>query len=80
MKVKLVTIRDSKTQLFGSVTQVRNVSEAERSFEDLLSDEQSLMGKHKSDFDLYCVGEFDLETGDIVPCLVCVSRGSDYVK
>lgn len=77
MKVKLVAVLDTKTEVFGPVSVVRTISEAERLFFDALSDSETLMGKHPEDFKLFVLGQFDQITGSIDPGLSLIATGGE---
>lgn len=59
---KLISVRDSKTEVFSPPVMCQNLAEAERIFSDFLSD-----NRHKEDYVCYCVGEFDVLTGQLNP-------------
>lgn len=61
----LVSVRDSKTEVFGQPAMVNTLAEGERMFADLASDGSTLIGKHPEDFALYCVGRYDESNGSI---------------
>lgn len=71
---KLVCVRDAKTEVFGQPIMVQNLAEAERLYSDFSSDRDSLVGKHPEDFALWCIGSYDVLTGEIrceAPFVVC---------
>lgn len=78
MAKKIVCVRDAKTEVFGTITPVVNLAEAERMFSDLVNDSSTLVGKHCDDFALYCIGDYDETLGVIVPCdPFCVCKGAE---
>lgn len=79
MLKNLVSIFDRKASVYGAPVMVRSVGEAERQFADLLSDTQTLPGKHPEDFDLVLCGQFDEDFGSLVPAtsLVVIKSGSE---
>lgn len=62
----LYSIRDSKVG-FMSVTTDTNDYTARRNFENACSRSGSLFDSHPNDFDLYLVGHFDSDSGEIQP-------------
>lgn len=76
----LVSIRDSKTEVFGPVVTVTTEAEAVRMFEDLCSDKTSPVGRHPEDYDLYLLGGFDALTGEVFPKHHVAALGSSFRK
>lgn len=68
MSKKIVAVRDSKTEVFGSPVVCQNLAEGERMFQDVQCDQGTLISKHPEDFALWCLGDFDEVTGALVPC------------
>lgn len=69
MKYPIFSMRDVKVG-FMTPTIDANVPSAIRNFEHAVSASGSVMNTHPKDFQLYRVGEFDSETGEITPCMV----------
>lgn len=68
MKLPLYSIRDTKAGSFQSPTVSSNDVTIARAFaETVMNKRDPIIAFSPSDFDLYCVGEFDLETGLISP-------------
>lgn len=61
-------IRDSRVG-FMTPTLDQNDPAATRNFAHAAMEPSSLMHSHPSDFDLYRVGEFDTDSGEIKPCV-----------
>lgn len=78
----LVSIYDKQAEYFGNPAVCRSVGEAIRQFADLCSDKQTVVGLHPSDFTLYKVGEFDVDSGSLIPILglSVLCSGSDFLK
>jgi hypothetical protein len=63
VKLIMVAIHDSKSELFGRPLFVRAFGEAERSFADVVNDGKSDYAKYPADFTLFEIGSFDDVTG-----------------
>lgn len=64
MKVNVYTIYDVVAKECGPIFQSKNHDVAIRAFNSLLSETSNV---DVSDFDLYCLGEFDTEKCSFVP-------------
>ena len=76
MKYPVFSIRDNLVGFLRPVVEV-NQSVAIRNFRDGF---EQLPDKTKDDYSLFCIGEFDDQTGEITPCtpnVVC--HGSQFV-
>lgn len=60
---EVYSVRDSKTEVFGSPFLQKSQGEAERSFQALTNDPQTFVGKYPEDFDLYYLGRYDDNSG-----------------
>jgi hypothetical protein len=67
MKLKILSVLDTKTEHFLNPISVKTIGEAERGFGDEVNNPQSMMNKHPEDYGLYLLGEFDSLTGLIKP-------------
>lgn len=67
MKIKLYSIMDAKLATFGSIHQSLTDSAAVRQFADVIQDKNNFISKHPEDFSLYRIGEYDDETGNLIP-------------
>lgn len=67
MKMVICAVRDSAVQAFGRPFVVQARGQAIRSFQDECKNESSDIAKHPSDYDLYVIGEFNDENGEITP-------------
>ena len=61
---------DRKLREYGQLVQSNNDEAVKRNLRDGLTGTNSIVEKHPSDFDLYCLGEFDTESGVITPASV----------
>ena len=67
MKSKMVCIRDIKIGAYGQPVTVPSIGAAIRSFEDAQKPgADSDVSKHPEDFELYHLGDYDDEKGEIV--------------
>ncbi|AAG45347.1 nonstructural protein [Bdellovibrio phage phiMH2K] len=67
MQLKVFSIRDSKTGVYGTPFYQHTHGQAERSFQQLAKDPQSTVANHPEDFDLFHLGEYDDQTGKLTP-------------
>lgn len=65
MRYHLISIKDRAVDAFQPLGNVRAEGEAMRVFQDLLSNPQAPQHAHPEDYDLYLVGYFDDQTGQI---------------
>lgn len=61
----MVSVFDKVSQKFGSPVTIDNDASAIRAFCDMVSNKNSVIGQHPSDFVLYKVGYFNSDTGEI---------------
>ena len=80
MKSNIYTIKDNKAGLFGPVFLLKNNFVALRTLADEMNKQDSVIGKHPEDYALYCVGEFDEDTGEINGKPVFVENASNLVS
>lgn len=80
MKRKIVAVLDAAASTFGTPFFVVSTGQAVRSFKDEINRpaEDNPLNRHPEDFTLYCLGEYDDETGEIVPALEHVARATDF--
>lgn len=67
MKYLLVSIKDRALEAYQAVGNVRAKGEAIRVFMDMIADSNTPQGKHPDDYDIYLVGYFDDQTGQLEP-------------
>lgn len=65
--MRLYTIRDNKVEAYGMIFQADNNLVAVRIIIDAANDQATLINKHPEDFNLYFVGVFDEQTGNLHP-------------
>lgn len=80
MKYNVYCIRDDKTG-FLSPTVDTNHFTAARNFANAIMQGQGVLFTHADDFRLYCIGEFDTESGQLIPHAVpeLVSEGAQVL-
>lgn len=65
--MKVFSIQDTKAEGFNTPFFQATFGLAERAFKEAANDPQSQIHKHKEDFRLYHVGEWNHQTGEIIP-------------
>lgn len=63
------SIRDVKTNTMHTPFFQTHKAGAMRAFSDLVRDPQSLIAKHPEDFQLFSIGKFDTNSGNLIPQL-----------
>lgn len=72
MMMKMFAVFDSKASTFGLPFADQREEAAIRNFGDAVRDgsnPNNLWHKHPEDFSLFQVGEFDMNSGELLPCL-----------
>ena len=64
MKVNIYTIYDSVAKECGPIFQAKNHDVAVRAFHSLMAETSNVVS---TDYDLYCLGEFDTDSRSFVP-------------
>lgn len=64
MKI-IFSIKDSATEAFSPLFEARATGEALRMFKDQTTNPDSQISRHPTDFELYKVGMFDENTGEL---------------
>lgn len=62
----MYAIQDLKTGFMAPICDMSDASAA-RNFESTLMQAKGTYGTHAQDFRLYCVGEFNVDTGELMP-------------
>lgn len=65
--MKIYTIYDQKAEAYLTPFFLPTNAAAIRSISDLVNDLDHQFGKHSSDYMLYLIGEYDEQTGTILP-------------
>lgn len=75
MSVLLFTVFDSATKLFLPTFEARTVEDAIRKFRTTVNMPDSQLHKFPEDYTLFQVGEFNQDTGELVPLATPHSLG-----
>lgn len=62
--MKIIAVRDRAIDAYGIPFFTRSIGEAIRSFTDEANNNQSAINAHPEDYDLYCFGDYDQDTGE----------------
>lgn len=65
MKLTIVALKDRAADVYGKPLYVRSNAEAVRSLTDETRNPESAIHTHPEDYDLYLIGYFDEDTGEI---------------
>lgn len=65
--MKMFAIRDTKSEGFNTPFFQQTFGLAERAFKDACDDPQTSLHKHKEDFALFYLGDFDQTSGELQP-------------
>lgn len=65
--MKMFSIRDKKSTGFNTPFFQTTFGVAERSFQDAINDSSNPMSKHSEDYELYYLGEYAHDTGEVTP-------------
>lgn len=66
MKVRVFAVYDEKAKAFGQLGCCLHDGQAMRDFTDQICSPQSHLSKHPEDYKLYCLGEYDDNSGVLV--------------
>lgn len=66
MQQSIVSVFDKKTSLYHNPVTVRSIGDAIRDFETLKKNPDNRYGQHPEDYELYKIGEFNDDNGEIV--------------
>jgi len=69
MKYLLISMKDRAIDAFMPCGNARAEGEALRVFKDMIGDRQTPQGQHPDDYDMYVVGLFNDQTGEIEPTI-----------
>jgi hypothetical protein len=72
MMQKVFSVLDTKLATFGRPWFHMTDASAIREFSDAVNDGSNVQNqwyRHPEDFSLYCVGSFDDQSGELIPCL-----------
>lgn len=82
MKIELFSVKDTKAGRFTGVVMFPNRQVARRAFTTAVNDKasQSLLSQYPEDAQIFCVGTFDDESGELVQTSEFVCNALDLVK
>jgi len=82
MVLKVFSIFDVKASVFSQPFFSTHNGTALRSFSDLVGEQGTSVCKHPEDFKLYCLGEYDDNSGALLskPQPEFLANASDFVK
>lgn len=69
------SLYDSKAEYFAAPQIIKSKGEAIRAFSDVANDATTMIGKHPGDYSMFHVGNFDEQSGSLIPLDVIVSLG-----
>jgi hypothetical protein len=67
MKLLVFSVFDSKAEVYGTPIFFPTKGLATRAFEDQCNKPDSPICQHPGDYTLFCIGEFDPDTGSLIP-------------
>lgn len=79
MRLQVVSIYDVKMQEFSGLYLVKTLEVAVRMFVDTVNAPESQMGLHPEDFTLRKIGDFDTDTGELIPCAPSIVIAAEEV-
>ena len=82
MRTKVFSVYDAKALFYGVPFFMPMVGMATRSFGDLIDDPRSAVNKHPEDYSLFLLGEFDDQSGVMVPQTApsMIITGNEYLS
>jgi len=82
MRLKVISLYDSAVQSYGRPIFVRHPGEALRSLADQVNaSDNNDLARHPEDYSLHLIGEFDEETGELIPAEIeRLARAQDLKK
>lgn len=82
MKINIYAIFDEKAQAFGRPYFCNHNGEAIRAFQDAVCEQGSRLAKHPADYKLYCLGNYDDNSGAIkgIAEPLFLANATDYLK
>lgn len=79
MKTKLYAIKDKRIE-FGPLYEDKNDASALRNFEELIRKGDSLANRYPDDFELYYMGEYDRDTGEVKSEVRYMDTAKNYIQ
>ena len=81
MKLNVYTIFDQAAKAYVSPFFMHNHAMATRTFSDQVNQTGNQINSHPEQFILFCIGEYDDQTGEIIPLSTpeSLGKGNEYV-
>lgn len=76
MKLLAFSVFDAKAEVYGTPIFFATKGLATRAFEDQCNKHDSPIAAHPGDFTLFCIGDFDVDTGTLTPLPSPTSLGT----
>ena len=81
LKMNIYAVKDTVRGEFGSPYLGKNDAEAIRGFEyGVNTPSQSILYTHSKDMQLYKLGEYNIDTGEITSCVEFLKNGAEFKK
>lgn len=77
MKYNLYSVKDVRVGFDGPQLAI-NDGAALRNFADMVANDKSYISKHPEDYQLFKIGEIELNTGDITPEVKFLANAIDF--
>lgn len=80
MQINIYTVYDAKARAFMTPFFMSNDAMAERAFYDMMTDERQAWHKHKEDYALYLVGNYDDQNAQIESDVIQLMTGASIIQ
>ena len=82
MIIRIYAIHDKAAEAFGSPLFFQTDAMAERAFTQAINDDANQYGKSPEDFTLFCIGDYDDESGQLIPAEINgkIGNGLQYLR
>lgn len=80
MKFNLYAIKDTKNGFSTAIFASSNHGNAIRMFGDTCQNDDNLLHKHPEDFELYCLGTYNDDNGEITSEVKYLDKATNYVS
>lgn len=80
MKMIIIALKDRGADYFRPAAAIRTRGEAIRGMADEANNPQSQIGQHPTDYELWQIGEFDDQTGEITQAKELLARAEDLIR
>lgn len=76
----LCALYDRATEAYAPIMTTHTRNEALRSFRHECQNKESPIAQHPTDYELHVVGQFNDQTGEIIPHKELLARAEDHVS